>query len=89
MAHAISNVTQPLAAIISTTANVAALDWMSIVTIQPTSVKMRMDRKPIDVYCWSEANTSGDLDRSGTLALMASRPMNRNAKPMSNSPMFL
>ena len=60
-----------------------------MVTTHPTNVKNTMDRKPIDVYCCSEANTSGDWDRSGTLALMASRPMNKKAKPMSNSPMFL
>ena len=89
MAQAMSNEIHPLAAMIRTMANVAALDWITIVTIQPTRVKNRMDRKPIDVYCCNEANTSGDLDRSGTLALMASRPMNRKAKPMSNSPMFL
>ena len=89
MAQAMSNEIQPLAAMMSTMAKVAALDWMTMVTIQPTSVKNRMDKKPIDVYCCSEANTSGDLERSGTLALMASRPMNRNTKPMSNSPMFL
>ena len=69
-------------------ANVAALDW--ITSYNPaTEVKNRMDRKPIDVYCCNEANTSGDFDKSGTLALMASNPMNRNAKPMSNSPTFL
>ena len=74
---------------INTIANVAALDWITIVTIQPTSVKNRMDKKPIDVYSCSEAKISGDLVRSGTLALMASNPMNRKTKPMSNSPMCL
>ena len=78
-----------MAAIISTMAKVAALDWMSMVTIQPTRVKIRMDQNPIEVYCCNEEKISGDCDRSGTLALMASSPMNRKAKPMSNSPMFL
>ena len=46
-AHARSNVIQPLVHIISVMANVAADDWMTIVTTRPTRVKMSMERRPI------------------------------------------
>ena len=43
----------------------------------------------MSVYCCRNANISGLLCRSGTYLLMRSRPMNRNAKPIKNSPIDL
>ena len=49
IAHDMSNGIQPLVAIISTMANVAALDCITIVTSKPTPKKMSIDQNPIDV----------------------------------------
>ncbi len=70
-------------------ANVAADDCMTMVSMMPTARNMAMDPKPIEEYFCRNANISGLLCRSGTYWLIRSRPMNRNAKPMKNSPIDL
>ena len=50
-AHARSNVIQPFEHIISVMANVAADDWIIIVSTMPTSVKISIDVTPIEAYC--------------------------------------
>ncbi len=48
-AHDRSKSIQPLLHMMSVMANVAALDWMTIVSIMPTNVNISTETKPIEV----------------------------------------
>ena len=49
MAQAMSNGIQPFVAIMSTMANVAADDWITMVTTMPASRNTSTDTKPMEV----------------------------------------
>ena len=86
-AHAISKPIQPFVLITSTMANVAADDCMTMVIAMPTNTNSSTEAKPLLEY-WAR-NSRVLASSSGTLALIMPKPMNRNEKPMMNSPIDL